>query len=252
MPGSPSQMSFTPGPGSASPSATRGGSRMRESRTYGSVRGALSNERPYRDRGHGLSTGPNYRAPCPRGCRHRKSRKNTWARRTIGLPYGKTVPAPLPTLQPSSILRFPSLRQRAAVELATLGLGQRGADHDLLRWLESWQHRAAIAQELGDIDGHARSRHHIAHDLLAIDRVRHADGRHFDQLRALHQDAVDLERRDVHAAADDQVLLAAGEAQEAIGIEHAEVAGAIPVVAVDVNAAVIAEIAVVVVGKGAD
>src|SRR5215208_555332 len=31
------------------PSHTRGGSRMRESRTYGSVRGALSNERPYRD-----------------------------------------------------------------------------------------------------------------------------------------------------------------------------------------------------------
>jgi len=29
---------------------TRGGSRMRESCTYGSVRGALSNERPYRDR----------------------------------------------------------------------------------------------------------------------------------------------------------------------------------------------------------
>src|SRR5258706_11467153 len=33
-----------------SPSLTRGGSRMRESRTYGSVRGALSNGRPYRDR----------------------------------------------------------------------------------------------------------------------------------------------------------------------------------------------------------
>jgi hypothetical protein len=30
----------------ALPSNTRGGSRMRESRTYGSVRGALSNERP--------------------------------------------------------------------------------------------------------------------------------------------------------------------------------------------------------------
>ena len=29
---------------------TRGGSRMRESRTYGSVRGAGSNLRPYRDR----------------------------------------------------------------------------------------------------------------------------------------------------------------------------------------------------------
>src|SRR5271165_6125001 len=35
---------------SVSPSHTRGGSRMRESRTYGSVRGALSNGRPYRDR----------------------------------------------------------------------------------------------------------------------------------------------------------------------------------------------------------
>src|SRR5258706_16304222 len=32
------------------PTPTQGGSRMRESRTYGSVRGALSNERPYRDR----------------------------------------------------------------------------------------------------------------------------------------------------------------------------------------------------------
>src|SRR6266508_6228599 len=32
---------------------TRGGSRMRESCTYGSVRGALSNERPYRDRNPG-------------------------------------------------------------------------------------------------------------------------------------------------------------------------------------------------------
>jgi hypothetical protein len=29
---------------------TRGGSRMRESRTYGSVRGARGNSRPYRDR----------------------------------------------------------------------------------------------------------------------------------------------------------------------------------------------------------
>src|SRR5215468_4504627 len=35
------------------PSLTRGRSRMRESRTYGSVRGAGSNLRPYRDRlGH--------------------------------------------------------------------------------------------------------------------------------------------------------------------------------------------------------
>ena len=47
--GFPNRESFIPGQASASPSNTRGGSRMRESRTYGSVRGALSNERPYRD-----------------------------------------------------------------------------------------------------------------------------------------------------------------------------------------------------------
>jgi RNA-directed DNA polymerase len=47
---SPSPESFTPGPASVSPSDTRGGSRMRESRTYGSVRGARRDARPYRDR----------------------------------------------------------------------------------------------------------------------------------------------------------------------------------------------------------
>src|SRR5262249_26788738 len=36
--------------GETSPLHTRGGSRMRESRTYGSVRGARGNSRPYRER----------------------------------------------------------------------------------------------------------------------------------------------------------------------------------------------------------
>ena len=48
------------------PSHTRGGSRMRESRTYGSVRGALSNERPYRDRSESAFTRVfNALWPCP-------------------------------------------------------------------------------------------------------------------------------------------------------------------------------------------
>ena len=47
--GFPKRASFIPGPGNASPSNTQGGSRMRECRSSGSVRGALSNERPYRD-----------------------------------------------------------------------------------------------------------------------------------------------------------------------------------------------------------
>src|ERR1700704_3084448 len=48
--GSQNRIPFIHGQEYASPSPTQGGSRMRESRTYGSVRGALSNERPYRDR----------------------------------------------------------------------------------------------------------------------------------------------------------------------------------------------------------
>ena len=47
----PKPRSFIPGRNGASPSDTRGGSRMPELGTYGSVRGALSNERPYCDLG---------------------------------------------------------------------------------------------------------------------------------------------------------------------------------------------------------
>src|SRR6516225_9887706 len=46
----PGRASSTLGPNSDLPSFTRGRSRMRESRTYGSVRGAGSDLRPYRDR----------------------------------------------------------------------------------------------------------------------------------------------------------------------------------------------------------
>src|SRR5260221_7863399 len=46
---SPGPASFIRGPKSASPSNTRGGSRVPEWGPLGSVRGALSNERPYRD-----------------------------------------------------------------------------------------------------------------------------------------------------------------------------------------------------------
>src|SRR5438445_1732835 len=46
---SPGPASFIRGPKSASPSNTRGGSRVPEWGPLGSVWGALSNERPYRD-----------------------------------------------------------------------------------------------------------------------------------------------------------------------------------------------------------
>src|SRR6185503_18809724 len=47
--GCQNRKSFTRGRISGLPSNTQGGSRMREFRTYGSVRGAFGNGRPYRD-----------------------------------------------------------------------------------------------------------------------------------------------------------------------------------------------------------
>jgi hypothetical protein len=54
MTGSQNRESFTRGQASALPLSTQGGSRMRESRSYGSVRGTVSNDRPYREQ---LQTG---------------------------------------------------------------------------------------------------------------------------------------------------------------------------------------------------
>src|SRR5205823_311988 len=55
---SPGPASFIRGPKSASPSITRGGSRVPEWGSLGSVRGALSNERPYRDLGNAVANYP--------------------------------------------------------------------------------------------------------------------------------------------------------------------------------------------------
>jgi hypothetical protein len=45
----PKPVSFTHGPVCDLPSNTRGRSRVRESRSLGSVRGAVRNDRPYRE-----------------------------------------------------------------------------------------------------------------------------------------------------------------------------------------------------------
>ena len=68
----PGRVSFILGPTSDSPSPTRGRSRMRESCTSGSVRGARSNPRPYRDR---------------RARRSRDRRRANHLRRPVGTAY---------------------------------------------------------------------------------------------------------------------------------------------------------------------
>src|SRR5579862_9099165 len=146
----------------------------------------------------------------------------------------------------------PAFRERAAVELASLGLRQRRADHDLLRRLESREHRCAVAQQIAGIDHRAGSRHDIAHHLLAIDRVRDTDGGGFDDVGALHQIGIDLDRRYFRAAADDLLLLTAGERQKAVVIQAAEISGAEAAPAMDFHFAVFAEIAKCVIAKAAE
>src|SRR5207237_5909647 len=102
------------------------------------------------------------------------------------------------------------------------------------------------------IDSRARPRHHVAHHLFTIDRVRHAHGRHLDQFGALHQEAVDLDRRNVHATADDQLLRAAGEVEKAVIVQKSEIAGADAAAAGGRRAAVLGQVAVGVAGKAAD
>src|SRR3546814_1547683 len=62
-------------------------------------------------------------------------------------------------------------------------------------------------------------------DLLAQNLVRHADHRRLLHRRMEMERGLDLERRDVVAAADDQFLRPPGHDQIAILVDEAEVAG---------------------------
>src|SRR5262245_12987849 len=150
----------------------------------------------------------------------------------------------------AAVLR-PPRDQRLAVELAALGAGQRVAQQDALGYLEGRHYHAAIANELVGIEADAGPRHHEAHHLLAIDRVGDSHGRDVDDVCPLHQQAVDLERRDIDAAANDQFLLAPGHVQVTVGVEEAQIAGLEAPAAVDRDRPVFAEVAVLVVGEPA-
>src|SRR6266849_1309724 len=146
----------------------------------------------------------------------------------------------------------PFLNQRLAVELAARALGQGFAQEDLLWRLEGRKLRCAIAQEIVRHEHFTRTQHHVAYHFLTPHGIRNADGRGLGDFVALQQDAVDLHRRNVDAAADDEVLRAAGEMQEAVGVEIADVAGAHPAATVRPRGSVVAEIAILVVVPGAD
>ena len=75
-----------------------------------------------------------------------------------------------------------------------------------------------------------------AHDrarVLAEPLVGRGDHRDLGDLRERGDRLLDLGRRDVLAAADDHVLHPVGDREEAVGVEHAHVAGAVPAVGVE-------------------
>ena len=119
----------------------------------------------------------------------------------------------------------PLLCQSSAVKLAAGGLRQVITEDDLLGRLGCGQYCAAITQQVIEVYCDARSRHDKADDFLAVSMIWNADRRDFDNFRPLQQNAVDLERRDIDAATDDQVLFAPCNMQVSVGVEKADVSG---------------------------
>ena len=106
-----------------------------------------------------------------------------------------------------------------------------GAEHDLLRHLEM---RDAVAAPVDDLGGRhalrARLQRHERARRLAPVRIRPRDHRRLHHLRMAVQALLDLERADVLAARDDDVLAAVLDLDVAVRMPDGEVAGVVPAV----------------------
>jgi hypothetical protein len=109
-----------------------------------------------------------------------------------------------------------------------------------------------VPQQRRRVERRAGTTDHIADNLLAIDRIGHADGGGFDHVGALHQAGVDFERRNLGAAADNQFLFAAREHQKAVAVEAADIASADAAAGVHADCAVFGEITERMIGPAAD
>src|SRR4029079_17125598 len=104
----------------------------------------------------------------------------------------------------------------------------RVAELDVPGHLVLGQPFGAVLYELGGRDRLAVHGQHVRLDLLTAQVVRHGDHRDVLYLRVRADHVLDLGRRDVLAAAADDVLLAADEVVEAALVAAGEVAGAEP------------------------
>src|SRR5512144_1362744 len=94
----------------------------------------------------------------------------------------------------------PVLLEAVAQYLAAIALRQVRHDHDVLRHLRGRQGRPAVLDHGRFGEACPRPRHHEAHDLLAIDRVGHADCGGIEDAGVLEQYSVDLQWSDIPAA----------------------------------------------------
>src|SRR5258707_11581374 len=76
-----------------------------------------------------------------------------------------------------------------------------------------------------NIEQLAPAHHHGEADPLAEPRVGDPEGRRLLDRRVAEREGFDVRGMDVIAAADDHILLAAGDAQIALAVEPAEIAG---------------------------
>ena len=98
----------------------------------------------------------------------------------------------------------------------------------LARHLEVGEPLAAEVADLALGDHMPFAQHDGRGDILAELRMRHGEGDDLGDGRMVHQHVVHLERRDLFAAAVDDLLQPAGDAQIAVLVEHALVAGVEP------------------------
>src|SRR4051794_16969301 len=154
MPGSPDRTSFTPGRVNVSPSDTQGGSRVPELGPLGSVRGALSNERPYRDSWRGDPRAPR----CPMS-RHRKDplRSLTADERKQLTRLSRSLSAPAAQVERSRALL--AIADGASYTAAAHQVGRRHTE-TISAWVSRFNREglAAVRPAMGADHGSAMAR----------------------------------------------------------------------------------------------
>src|SRR6266849_2095216 len=119
----------------------------------------------------------------------------------------------------------PILPQAVAQDLAAVALGKIRNNENLLRHFWRRQKGLAMSAHRGFCEAVARLGNHVAYHFLPIDFIRHPHRGGFENSKMFQQYLVDLDGSDVHATPDDQILAAAGDADESVRVLHGEVAG---------------------------